>query len=59
MAFAQKTISSLRTPLCVQRRSVVARGVVDDVKQTLKPRVNELRRQQLSQGTTSVGSAFP
>ena len=33
-----------------------SRGVVQEAKDTIKPRVNELRRQQLSQGTTSFES---
>lgn len=34
-----------------------SRGVIQDAKDTVKPRVNELRRQQLSQGTTSFERA--
>lgn len=38
-------------------KATVAHGISETVKDTIKPRVNELRRNQLSAGTTDVGSA--
>ena len=40
-------------------RSVRARGVSDEVKSSIEPRVKELRNTQLSSGLTSVESALP
>lgn len=37
-------------------KTTLARGIGEDVKQTIKPRVNELRRNQLAVGTTDFGS---
>jgi hypothetical protein len=59
MAFSTATaVSGFRAPLAARPRSVVAHGISKTVKETLKPRVNELRRNQLSAGTTSVNSAL-
>lgn len=39
-------------------QSTVAHGIFEAVRDTIKPRVNELRRNQLSAGTTDVGSTL-
>lgn len=55
---AEQVVESVQADATKAVASAKSTGLASDAQNTLKPRVNELKRQQLSQGTTNAGGEF-